>query len=696
MPKYYRPSSLRKHCTRIVTLLYRTYTYDGNGMIGTLTRDMSTSLVGSGENIQSSEYVYDHMGRLLAGSIEFVGKVGNKYDVSTSYNKAGGLESKVSSPDASTQVYAGTSQEMTYDLTYQYSGTKPHQLSEVISSQGVPYAMSFSYNASGSISEITDLMGVDHSSYYWGQEQWLCGVENAQGIHHYVYDHAGERIMKSSITQTTVQLNDETINTVTTLEPYTLYVNPYYVVTSFSNADQRSKHYYMGTQRVATDIGVDYGMSPSPEQTERARGGDDAAMTEATQGLETDQVPFQSLGYKQDLERVLLGLSGEIGVEDLSEALAPIESFYPDLSAGVNSGEGIESEPPLYIGTRIMYWYHPDYVSNVDMVTDKSGEAYELFLYNAWGESLHHWSSSSTNSWSSPYRLNSKELDSETGMHYYGARYHHPKLSVWMSVDPKAMSGDNMTRSPYNFTDNNPVILIDPDGRDVVFFNRQGKEVHRIESSTSFETYVMHKNADDHVMDQTHYESRAGWVQARMPNVIQEKGGSPTTTSRYQKLDYQIAASTHLFNEAKNDGTLQLVTDGNASIPTSALSDIPNLDPTLVKAVAMQESAIGSGGVDDVMQVNVSGDWNEFKSQYGLSNGGATNSTLSINAGIRVLATKGFKGGIDYNSTTGVRTFEFQGWDKAVESYNGGGTTGYSQSVNDMIDNSVRASQENY
>ena len=110
----------------------------------------------------------------------------------------------------------------------------------------------------------------------------------------------------------------------------------------------------------------------------------------------------------------------------------------------------------------------------------------------------------------------------------------------------------------------------------------------------------------------------------------------------------------------------------------------------------MQESAIGSGGVDDVMQVNVSGDWNEFKSQYGLSNGGATNSTLSINAGIRVLATKGFKGGIDYNSTTGVRTFEFQGWDKAVESYNGGGTTGYSQSVNDMIDNSVRASQENY
>ncbi|MDB9820573.1 RHS repeat-associated core domain-containing protein, partial [bacterium] len=110
--------------------------------------------------------------------------------------------------------------------------------------------------------------------------------------------------------------------------------------------------------------------------------------------------------------------------------------------------------------TRIMYWYHPDYVSNVDMITDKSGEAYELFLYNAWGESLHHWASSSTNSWSSPYRLNSKELDSETGMHYYGARYHHPKLSVWMSVDPLA----HQTLEAYQFTGNNPIALIDPDG----------------------------------------------------------------------------------------------------------------------------------------------------------------------------------------------------------------------------------------
>ena len=36
------------------------------------------------------------------------------------------------------------------------------------------------------------------------------------------------------------------------------------------------------------------------------------------------------------------------------------------------------------------------------------------------------------------YKFNAKELDSETGNYYYGARYYDPKVSVWLSVDPLA------------------------------------------------------------------------------------------------------------------------------------------------------------------------------------------------------------------------------------------------------------------
>ncbi|MFV0530056.1 MAG: RHS repeat-associated core domain-containing protein [Flavobacteriales bacterium] len=30
----------------------------------------------------------------------------------------------------------------------------------------------------------------------------------------------------------------------------------------------------------------------------------------------------------------------------------------------------------------------------------------------------------------------SAELDEETGLYYYGARYYEPRISLWLSVDP--------------------------------------------------------------------------------------------------------------------------------------------------------------------------------------------------------------------------------------------------------------------
>jgi RHS repeat-associated protein len=66
----------------------------------------------------------------------------------------------------------------------------------------------------------------------------------------------------------------------------------------------------------------------------------------------------------------------------------------------------------------------------------------------------------------SPFRFNGKELDKETGYSYYGARYYQSKLSMWLSVDPKAHWYP--AQSPYNFSLNNPVNLEDPNGMWVV------------------------------------------------------------------------------------------------------------------------------------------------------------------------------------------------------------------------------------
>ena len=65
--------------------------------------------------------------------------------------------------------------------------------------------------------------------------------ESFRVVSNHVYDDKGERIMKSSVIQSNVYVNDQIVNTIQDLEPYTLYVNPYFVITEFSNADKVSK-----------------------------------------------------------------------------------------------------------------------------------------------------------------------------------------------------------------------------------------------------------------------------------------------------------------------------------------------------------------------------------------------------------------------------------------------------------------------
>lgn len=69
------------------------------------------------------------------------------------------------------------------------------------------------------------------------------------------------------------------------------------------------------------------------------------------------------------------------------------------------------------------------------------------------------------NSFSTNFLFNAKELDNETGLYYYGARYLDPTGAMWLSVDPMWEKYAGM--SPYNYCMGNPVKMVDVDGRDV-------------------------------------------------------------------------------------------------------------------------------------------------------------------------------------------------------------------------------------
>ena len=73
------------------------------------------------------------------------------------------------------------------------------------------------------------------------------------------------------------------------------------------------------------------------------------------------------------------------------------------------------------------------------------------------------------NTWNTPYLFNAKELDEEMGMYYYGARYYEPRLSLWISCDPK--HGKYPYFTTYCYALNNPIKFVDPDGEDVFVYS---------------------------------------------------------------------------------------------------------------------------------------------------------------------------------------------------------------------------------
>ncbi|MGF7110447.1 RHS repeat-associated protein [Treponema pedis] len=133
------------------------------------------------------------------------------------------------------------------------------------------------------------------------------------------------------------------------------------------------------------------------------------------------------------------------------------------------------------------YYYHSDHLGSAQFVTDWRGKQYEHIEYTPYGELWIEETAPGIDKL--PFRFTGKELDEETGLYYYGARYLDPKYSRWLSRDPAL--NDYIPKAPvddeakkhnenlpgmggvfntvnlhvYHYAGNNPVKYIDPDGR---------------------------------------------------------------------------------------------------------------------------------------------------------------------------------------------------------------------------------------
>jgi RHS repeat-associated protein len=119
------------------------------------------------------------------------------------------------------------------------------------------------------------------------------------------------------------------------------------------------------------------------------------------------------------------------------------------------------------------YFFSDDNLGSSNYVTDAAGKIFEHLEYFASGET---WVEEHSNTQRTPYLFTGKELDEETNLYYYGARYYDPQTSAWQSADPilsAYLDGngdgggvyDSLNINLYAYSGQNPTTFTDPDGR---------------------------------------------------------------------------------------------------------------------------------------------------------------------------------------------------------------------------------------
>ena len=134
------------------------------------------------------------------------------------------------------------------------------------------------------------------------------------------------------------------------------------------------------------------------------------------------------------------------------------------------------------------YFYFQDHLGSSTYITDINGEIAQYAAYTPYGELFREYKDVT------PYKFNGKELDSETGLYYYGARYYNPATALWLGVDPLASKYTGV--SPYVYCHSNPINRIDPDGRADYYLNEDGYVVEIKENKSADTFRFVNKNGE--------------------------------------------------------------------------------------------------------------------------------------------------------------------------------------------------------
>lgn len=435
------------------------YKYDAlnNILKITGTPDSTGNLGGSVSHLCT----YDELNRVTQASGIYQGKTDTcKYALTMKYDQVGNILGKTQSLTKNGKAQANGS----YVNSYSYNLNRPN----IVQTAGVQM---FGHDANGNIVSREDTVSRDFRHLGWDEENRLTFISDNGYISRYVYDAAGDRVIKSHGGSQGVYINGAPAGIINHADNnYTVYVSPYFVLKN----DKFTKHYYAGSSRLISKVGNgQFNNQYRPSVFEITAGS--VNYINRQQQIANKRNEYYRQQQIPPGPPTLKGINGEpeftgYPIPDAGNVVNEPPAGWPRKpyfapaggppGAPVQWGDSITNDNIEagfgYNGTgtieeELRYFYHKDHVGSTNYITDAKGNVKQFIAYTPFGEVFFE----KHNNWATDYRFNARELDTETGLYIYGNRFYDPDLSRWLN--PHFSPYKNPEVSPFAYCTNNPV-----------------------------------------------------------------------------------------------------------------------------------------------------------------------------------------------------------------------------------------------
>ena len=385
------------------------YTYD---LVGNVTQVNSTCPWLQNQSF-TENFSYDSTDQLVSAN------EAQSYQLAVNYGNWGKI---VQYDIAQTDMLNNATETHSRSYSYPVANYSTAQTSFAPISQTGDEHVNLTYGINGSLRKREVQSPNPYNEYFLFNSQGNLKAysDDIMGFAYYGYNAANTRTYKLSLYNTNIWINGQQQPLHLQLQQVMFYPNIYLDFDAFGNY---TKHYYNGMERIASRLGdkntfiaVDY-----------------------NEGFESRRQQAEEQ-FRNDIQD-LISESTQIDMPAMADALSLQPTGTPN----------------------DVFYYHINHLGSTSFVTDQTQNITQGFLYASFGEITTEYAPLWQNGILPKYSFNAKELDEETGMYYYEARYYKPP--VFTSRDP--MFEKYFFMSPYTYCANNPVKYVDPSGEEM-------------------------------------------------------------------------------------------------------------------------------------------------------------------------------------------------------------------------------------